>query len=98
MEEAAAALGVPAYVAPSQLDDVDDTLRKQVDGIVAEIDEIDDELHTISEDIKDLKKEAKGEGFSVKTIEALVKYRANPDEWEENSLLFRKYKDAMESV
>lgn len=96
IEEAAALLGETVYVGEvTPTDDWPDEKKERGQELIDELLEVEGELENLAESMKDLKKSIKGEGFAVSIIEQLVKYREDPNGWEENSLMFRAYKSAI---
>ena len=49
---------------------------KQLKAFVERIEKLIDDRKSISEDIKDVKQEAKGSGFDLKTLNEVIKLRA----------------------
>ena len=55
--------------------DAHSVAREQLRAFVERIERLEEEKKTIADDIKDVKAEAKGKGYDVGTINAIIKLR-----------------------
>lgn len=66
--------------------------RDQLRSIVERIERLEEEKQVISEDIKDIYTEAKGNGFDVKALREIVKRRKqDADRLEEHEMIVQTY-------
>jgi uncharacterized protein (UPF0335 family) len=97
LESAAALLGTTVFT--SETVSIDDPFNDQDKGWaqekVEELDEIDTQVESIGEDIKELLKEAKAEGFVAKLIPELAQIKANPEKYKERSGVLSTYLTAL---
>ena len=71
---------------------IDDRLRL----LIERIERLEEEKKGLSDDIRDVYAEAKGRGFDVGAIRALVRLRAKePQEREEEEAILELYKNAL---
>ena len=71
------------------MSDVNDVAQDQLRSFVERIERLEEEKKTISDDIKDVYAEAKGNGFDVKTLRQIVRLRKmdNADRQEQEAIL-----------
>jgi uncharacterized protein (UPF0335 family) len=97
MESAAVLLGVTVYTAEATPTDdpFSDQDKSWAQEKVEELDEIDTQIKSVGEDVKELLKEAKAEGFTSKLIPQVCEIRKDPDSYKENSVLLSSYLTAV---
>jgi len=97
IKDAAGLLGITVFVAEHLGDDTDNPWpepdREFAKQKVMSLQRIDEEDATLVEDMKELLKEAKGEGFEM--IPKLVKIRRDPEDYERSSMLLKTYLKAI---
>lgn len=100
LRRAGSILGVSVYgeIVEPKDPGIADSLVEGAKETVQNILRLDEEIKSINEDLKELKKEVKAAGLQYRIIEKLVAYKRNPDTFREDSLLFDAYKQALESV
>lgn len=65
-------------------------------SIIERIERLEEERKALADDIKEIKAEAKGEGFDVKTINTIIRIRKkNPDDLAEEEALLDSYLAAL---
>lgn len=70
--------------------------KDQLKAFVERIERLEDEKHTISDDIRDTYAEAKGSGFDVKALRRVVALRKlEPTERAEAELILETYMNAL---
>ena len=70
--------------------------KDQLKSIVERIEKLDEEKKAISDDIRDIYAEAKGNGFDVKALRAIVRLRKiEPTEREEQDAILETYMHAL---
>jgi uncharacterized protein (UPF0335 family) len=70
--------------------------KAKLKSFVERIEKLEEEKKTISEDIREVYAEAKGDGFDVKALRAVVRlYRQDTDERREHEALVDLYRDAL---
>lgn len=70
--------------------------KAQLTSFVERIEKLEDEKKAISDDIRDVVKEAKSNGYDPKTLRAIVRERAqDPDERAERQALLDTYRQVM---
>lgn len=75
---------------------VNDVSAETLRNIIERIERLEADKKGIQEDISEVKKEAKGEGFDIKTINAILKLRKKDSRTiEEEELLLLVYKRAL---
>lgn len=68
----------------------------QLRTIVERIERLDEEKREIADQIKEVYAEAKGSGFDVKTLKAIIKLRKmDPDQLSEQEAMMDLYKHAL---
>jgi uncharacterized protein (UPF0335 family) len=78
--------------------DVADTgvAAEDLKQFIERIERLEEEKKAISDDIRDVFAEAKGRGFDIKAIRAIVRLRAKePQEREEEEAILELYKSAL---
>lgn len=71
----------------------------QLRAIIERIERLEEEKKSLSEDIKDVYAEAKGNGFDVKALRAIIRLRKQePNEREEEEAMLDLYKAALGMV
>jgi uncharacterized protein (UPF0335 family) len=78
--------------------DVADTgvAAEELKQFIERIERLEEEKKAISDDIRDVFAEAKGRGFDIKAIRAIVRLRAKePQEREEEEAILELYKSAL---
>lgn len=69
---------------------------EQLRAIVERIERLEEEKQTIADDIKDVFAEAKGNGFDVKALRALIRLRKQePNERQEHEAILDVYMHAL---
>jgi uncharacterized protein (UPF0335 family) len=69
---------------------------EELKQFIERIERLEEEKKAISDDIRDVFAEAKGRGFDVKAIRAIVRLRAKePQEREEEEAILELYKSAL---
>jgi uncharacterized protein (UPF0335 family) len=70
--------------------------KAKLKSFVERIEKLEEEKKTISEDIREVYAEAKGDGFDVKALRTVVRlYRQDTDERREHEALVDLYRDAL---
>lgn len=70
--------------------------KARLKSFVERVEKLEEEKKTISEDIREVYAEAKGEGFDVKALRAVIRmYRQDRDERREYEALVDLYRDAL---
>jgi len=70
--------------------------KDQLKAFVERIERLEEEKKTISDDIKDVYGEAKGNGFDVKALRAVIRLRKqDPQERTEHELILDTYLNAL---
>jgi uncharacterized protein (UPF0335 family) len=70
--------------------------KAKLKSFVERIEKLEEEKKTISEDIREVYAEAKGDGFDVKALRAVVRmYRQDTDQRKEYEALIDLYRDAL---
>jgi uncharacterized protein (UPF0335 family) len=70
--------------------------KAKLKSFVERVEKLEEEKKTISEDIREVYAEAKGEGFDVKALRAVIRmYRQDRDERREYEALVDLYRDAL---
>lgn len=70
--------------------------KDQLKAIIERIERLEEEKKTISEDIRDVYAEAKGNGFDVKTIRAIIRMRKqDANERQEAETILETYMHAL---
>lgn len=68
-------------------------------SIITRLESLDKEKRAISEDVAEIKKEAKANGFSVAVINFILRERRqDPEDVEEFNRELERYKDAIDTV
>lgn len=78
--------------------DVADTgvAAEELKSFVERIERLEEEKKAIADDIRDVKQEAKGRGFDIKAMTALIRLRKKePAEREEEEAILELYKSAL---
>jgi uncharacterized protein (UPF0335 family) len=86
-----------ASAAVAENDDVSLNFAKdQLKAIVERIERLEEEKKTISDDIRDVYAEAKGNGFDTKALRQIIRLRKiEPREREEQDLILETYMHAL---
>ncbi len=70
--------------------------KDQLKAIVERIEKLEEEKKAISDDIRDVYAEAKGNGFDTKALRAIIRLRKiEPTEREEQDLILETYMHAL---
>jgi uncharacterized protein (UPF0335 family) len=70
--------------------------KGQLKAIIERIEKLEEEKKTISDDIKDVYAEAKGNGFDVKALRTIIRMRKqDPNERHEQETILDTYKQAL---
>ena len=70
--------------------------KDQLKAFVERIERLEEEKKTISDDIRDVYAEAKGNGFDVKALRAVIRLRKQePTERNEQQLILETYMNAL---
>lgn len=70
--------------------------KDQLKAFVERIERLEEEKHTISDDIRDTYAESKGNGFDVKALRAVIRLRKqDAQERQENELILETYMNAL---
>ncbi len=70
--------------------------KDQLKAFVERIERLEDEKHTISDDIKEVYAESKGSGFDVKALRAVIRLRKmDAQERQESELILETYLNAL---
>ena len=70
--------------------------KDQLKAIIERIERLEEEKKTISDDIRDVYAEAKGNGFDVKALRTIVRLRKeDADEWREHETIVETYMHAL---
>lgn len=70
--------------------------KAKLRSFVERIEKLEEEKKTIAEDIREVYAEAKGDGFDVKALRAVVRlYRQDTDQRREHEALVELYSDAL---
>ncbi|MBR0697983.1 DUF2312 domain-containing protein [Bradyrhizobium lablabi] len=70
--------------------------KDQLKSIIERIERLEEEKKTISDDIRDVYAESKGNGFDVKALRAIIRLRKqDPDERQEQETILETYMQAL---
>lgn len=70
--------------------------KDQLKSIIERIERLEEEKKTISDDIKDVYAEAKGNGFDVKALRTIIRLRKqDPNERQEQETILETYMQAL---
>ncbi|MBR0756015.1 DUF2312 domain-containing protein [Bradyrhizobium jicamae] len=70
--------------------------KDQLRSIIERIERLEEEKKTISDDIRDVYAESKGNGFDVKALRAIIRLRKqDPDERVEQETILETYMQAL---
>ncbi len=70
--------------------------KDQLKAIIERIERLEEEKKTISDDIKDVYAEAKGNGFDVKALRTIIRLRKqDPNERQEEETILETYMQAL---
>ena len=70
--------------------------KDQLKSIIERIERLEEEKKTISDDIRDVYAESKGNGFDVKALRTIVRLRKqDPDERQEEETILETYMQAL---
>jgi uncharacterized protein (UPF0335 family) len=70
--------------------------KDQLKSIIERIERLEEEKKTISDDIRDVYAESKGNGFDVKALRAIVRMRKqDPNERQEQETILETYMHAL---
>ncbi|MBY0381614.1 MAG: DUF2312 domain-containing protein [Xanthobacteraceae bacterium] len=70
--------------------------KDQLKAIVERVERLEEEKKTISDDIRDVYAEAKGNGFDVKALRAIIRLRKqDADERQEQETILETYMQAL---
>ena len=70
--------------------------KDQLKAIIERIERLEEEKKTISDDIRDVYAESKGNGFDVKALRAVIRLRKQePQERQEHELILETYMNAL---
>jgi uncharacterized protein (UPF0335 family) len=70
--------------------------KDQLKSIIERIERLEEEKKTISDDIRDVYAESKGNGFDVKALRTIVRLRKqDPNERQEQETILETYKHAL---
>ena len=70
--------------------------KDQLKAIIERIERLEEEKKTISDDIRDVYAESKGNGFDVKALRAIVRLRKqDPNERQEQETILETYMQAL---
>ena len=70
--------------------------KEQLKAIIERIERLEEEKKTISDDIRDVYAESKGNGFDVKALRAIVRLRKqDPNERQEQETILETYMQAL---
>ena len=70
--------------------------KDQLKAIIERIERLEEEKKTISDDIRDVYAESKGNGFDVKALRAIVRLRKqDPQERQEQETILETYMQAL---
>src|SRR5882757_2788169 len=70
--------------------------KDQLKAFVERIERLEEEKKTISDDIRDVYAESKGNGFDVKALRAVIRLRKQePQERQEHELILETYMNAL---
>lgn len=70
--------------------------KAKLKSFVERVEKLEEEKKTISEDIREVYAEAKGDGFDVKALRAVIRmYRQDREERREYEALIDLYRDAL---
>jgi len=70
--------------------------KDQLKSIVERIERLEEEKKTISDDIRDVYAESKGNGFDVKALRAIIRLRRqDPNERQEQETILETYMQAL---
>lgn len=76
--------------------DTKGTSREQLKSFIERIEQLEEEKKAMSDDIRDVYSEAKGNGFDVKAMRAIVRLRKLPkDERENQDAILETYMNAL---
>lgn len=76
---------------------MEQTQKDQLKSIVERIEKLNEDMAAIKADIKEVYKDAKGEGFDVKTLKDIIKMRKkDKDELAEVDELVKLYRSALD--
>jgi uncharacterized protein (UPF0335 family) len=70
--------------------------KEQLKSIIERIERLEEEKKTISDDIRDVYAESKGNGFDVKALRAIIRLRKqDPNERQEQETILETYMQAL---
>lgn len=70
--------------------------KDQLKAIVERIERLEEEKKALSDDIRDVYSEAKGNGFDVKALRAIIRIRKQDhDAWQEQETILETYLQAL---
>lgn len=70
--------------------------KDQLKSIVERIERLEEEKKALSDDIRDVYSEAKGNGFDVKALRAIIRIRKQDrDAWQEQETILETYLQAL---
>ncbi|WGR95210.1 MULTISPECIES: DUF2312 domain-containing protein [unclassified Bradyrhizobium] len=70
--------------------------KDQLKSIIERIERLEEEKKTISDDIRDVYAESKGNGFDVKALRAIIRLRKqDPNERQEQETILETYMQAL---
>ena len=70
--------------------------KDQLKSIIERIERLEEEKKTISDDIRDVYAESKGNGFDVKALRTIIRLRKqDPDERQEHETILETYMQAL---
>lgn len=76
---------------------MEQTQKEQLKSIVERVEKLNEDMAAIKADIKEVYKDAKGEGFDVKTLKDIIKMRKkDKDELAEVDELVKLYRSALD--
>lgn len=76
---------------------MEQTQKDQLKSIVERVEKLNEDMAAIKADIKEVYKDAKGEGFDVKTLKDIIKMRKkDKDELAEVDELVKLYRSALD--
>jgi len=87
---------MPATAAAAKDDTAHSFAKEQLRAFIERVERLEEEKKTIADDIKDVYAEAKGNGFDVKALRAIVRLRKqDPDERKEAESILETYMHAL---
>ncbi len=89
-------LGWPPLLLPLRKNTRTRFAKDQLKAIIERIERLEEEKKTISDDIRDVYAEGKGNGFDVKALRAIVRLRKqDPNERQEAETILETYMQAL---